>query len=221
MADDPLSLLLVEDNFGDAILIREKLNDALDAHVTEHVSRLGDALALLEARRFDAILLDLSLPDSTGLETIRRTYAIAPDTPIVVLTGLDDAMFATAALREGARDYVVKGHANSNALGRAVYASIEQQQLMRDIEEATTNPDELRFRKLLETLEAGLVVLGPQAEVLYANPLAERLLGRRLRLLRGNPLPTDWQASGVMTESVAARWNDHPARCLLLFERGE
>lgn len=218
MPEDFLTLLLVEDNPGDAILIREKLNDALDGHHTEHVGTLHDALDHLATRRYDAVLLDLSLPDSIGLETVRRTHQYAPDTPIVILTGLDDAMFATAALREGARDYVVKGHADKNALSRAIYAAIEQQQMMFDLDARMAPKDALRFRTLVEQLEAGVVVLDMAERVQYLNPAAESLLGRRLPTLQGVALPLDWRSglSGRRIQQVGTVWEGKPAICMLL-----
>src|SRR5690349_5085386 len=75
----------------------------------ESVSRLADGLRRVTAGGIDLVLLDLSLPDSTGLETFQEMFRAAPEVPIVVLTGLDDEDIGLAALREGAQDYVLKG----------------------------------------------------------------------------------------------------------------
>ena len=98
----PFRVLLVEDNPGDARLIRFELEEAGD-HQFELVvdDRLGAALERLAQEPFDVLLLDLSLPDSQGLDTFRRVCTAHPDLPIVVLTGLDDERIAVATMQGG------------------------------------------------------------------------------------------------------------------------
>ena len=104
MAFDRISVLLVEDNPGDARLLREVVREAEGAHIQlTHVDTLGKALQRLDAEQFDVVMLDLSLPDADGLETLVRTHQQAPSVPIVVLTGLDDEGLAIRAVREGAQ----------------------------------------------------------------------------------------------------------------------
>lgn len=105
-----IRVLLAEDNPGDARLLREALAEAEGArfHLT-HVERLADAFARLSEDCFDVILLDLSLADSQGLETLIGAHEHAPGVPIVVLTGLDDEAMATQSLQSGAQDYLLKG----------------------------------------------------------------------------------------------------------------
>src|SRR5581483_10206435 len=111
-----IRVLLIEDNPADVGLIREALDEAelsltLDApQVTlEHVARLADGLARLRDSDVDIVLLDLSLPDSQGLETFVRVEEAAPGTPTIVLSGLADEALAVRAVRQGAQDYLVKG----------------------------------------------------------------------------------------------------------------
>ena len=95
---ESIRILLVEDNPGDARLLREFLADVENTPFDPvHVERLGNALQRLRNERFDVILLDLSLPDAQGLETITRAYK--QGAPIVVLTGLDDKARAINAFR--------------------------------------------------------------------------------------------------------------------------
>src|SRR5205814_214856 len=91
--------------------------------------RLSRGLDCLSSRRFDVIVLDLSLPDSTGLETFRRLHALASSTPIVVLTGLSDATVGIAAVQQGAQDYLVKGQVDGPLLVRALRYAIERKRL--------------------------------------------------------------------------------------------
>lgn len=123
-----IRVLLVEDNLGDAFLIEEKLkidNNNLWFHLT-HVERLAEAIARLSAENIDVILLDLSLPDSQGLETFLTLQEQASSLPIVVLTGMDDEQLAMQAVRQGAQDYLVKNTAIAELLVHAIRYAIER-----------------------------------------------------------------------------------------------
>src|SRR5271155_6136195 len=123
-------LLLVEDNAGDARLLREMLNDA-GAHKTEttQAESMREAELHLAQSVFDIVLLDLGLPDAHGLEAVRRARAVAPRVPLVVLTGLDDESVATRALQEGAQDYLIKGQIETRGLLRSLRYAIERKSL--------------------------------------------------------------------------------------------
>ena len=108
--NEALNLLLVEDNPGDARLIREMVADVPDARCGFAVAgSIREAVAALAAAPVDAVLLDLSLPDSKGLQTLQRVRISTVDIPVVVLTGLGDDSTALHAVQEGAQDYLVKG----------------------------------------------------------------------------------------------------------------
>ena len=110
MGNRPIKTLLVEDNPGDSRLIREMLAEARGVTFNlEYADRLQTGLEHLREGGIDVILLDLGLPDSQGLETLSKTYAQAPEVPIVVLTGLDDEMLGVQAVNKGAQDYLIKG----------------------------------------------------------------------------------------------------------------
>jgi signal transduction histidine kinase len=121
MSDGPNRILLVEDNPGDARLLREALNDVANYRFDlEHVEQLSHALERLRHEHFDVVLLDLSLPDSQGLENLAPVRDAAPAVPILVLTGLDDEEVAVRALRVGAQDYLVKGQTDGISVVRAI-----------------------------------------------------------------------------------------------------
>ena len=122
-----LKILLIEDNPGDARLVREMLADegSSGSEVVD-VGRLSDGLQRLGQEKFDAILLDLSLPDSQGLDTLVKLQANVTGVPLVVLTGLEDEALAARALRQGAQDYLVKGKFGGDLLMRAVWHAIER-----------------------------------------------------------------------------------------------
>jgi len=132
-----MRVLLIEDNEDDAILIREMLAEKKDLGIElEWVDRLSRGLIELGSGKIDLVLLDLSLPDSHGLETFDTVQRCAPDVPIVVLTGLDDEAMANQAVRRGAQDYLVKGRLDSYLLTRAARYAVERKQAERALRES-------------------------------------------------------------------------------------
>ena len=128
----PLLILLVEDNPGDARILRELLRDGPSlAHEIVHVSRLEEARERLSMGGVDVVLLDLSLPDAHGLETVTRALQAAGDVPIIVLTGLDDESLALRSVQAGAQDYLVKGQIETGLLTRSIRYARERMALLR------------------------------------------------------------------------------------------
>jgi signal transduction histidine kinase len=122
-----IALLLVEDNPGDARLAREMLKEEpMYRFAVTEVGTAAEAITQLEAAPFDIALLDLSLPDTSGLEGLARLRAHRPLLPIVILTGQHDDQVALEALQEGAQDYLVKGIEQGNYIARAVRYAIER-----------------------------------------------------------------------------------------------
>ena len=130
-----INLLLVEDNPGDARLLQLALRKAGTAHTVTHSEDLQAALHHIAAARFDVILLDLSLPDCCGLETLTRVQSQASDTPIVVLTGNNDETLGVNALQAGAEDYLVKGSVDGALLTRAMRYAIERHRILTQLKE--------------------------------------------------------------------------------------
>jgi len=127
MTDRHVKVLLIEDNPGDVRLIREMLSEASTVSFDlECAGRLSTGLERLATGGTDVVLLDLGLPDSWGWETFTRVHAQAPEVPIVVLTGLDDATLTVKAVREGAQDYLVKKQLYGDLLIRATHYAIER-----------------------------------------------------------------------------------------------
>lgn len=133
----PLEILLVEDNPGDARLAAEALaSSRLGTFALTHAECLEDALELLRQRSFDAILLDLSLPDSSGLDTLKRILGQAPEMPVVVLTMLSDEWLGVQAVNAGAQDYLQKGTCVQEMLARSVRYAVERQRLLHELQHA-------------------------------------------------------------------------------------
>ncbi len=116
-----LEVLLIEDNPGDAKLIGRLLEEAEPGgfHITA-VSRLSTGERLLLATRFDVVLLDLSLPESSGLQTVVRLKTLPVEVPIVVVSGLDDLAIRQKAIQMGVHYYVVKGAMTGDELAELV-----------------------------------------------------------------------------------------------------
>ena len=124
-----MQVLLIEDNEDDVSIIRARLAEKRDIAIRlERTDRLSDGLSRLENGTIDLVLLDLSLPDSQGLDTFSRIHACVPDVPIVVVTALDDEATAAQLMRMGAQDYLVKARLNSDVLLRAIRHAIERKQ---------------------------------------------------------------------------------------------
>jgi diguanylate cyclase (GGDEF)-like protein len=132
---DRHSVLLIEDNPGDARLIREMIAEDPEAPFELHCAeRLSLGLDFLASRPAGLVLLDLSLPDSLGLETFARVFEHSPAVPIIVLTGTDDSTVALKAVQGGAQDYLVKGKLDRELLVRSMQYSIERKRYQVQIE---------------------------------------------------------------------------------------
>jgi PAS domain S-box-containing protein len=168
-------ILLVEDNSADARLVEILLSEAGSSADFEvaHSERFAEALQRLEEATFEVILLDLSLPDSSGIETVSRMRAAAPRTPMVVLSGQDDEEVALRAVQQGAQDYLIKGQGDGNLVARTIRYAIERQRA----EEALRESEE-RFRLLVEGVEDyAIFMLDPAGRIVSWNDGAERIKG--------------------------------------------
>ncbi|MBW4689004.1 MAG: hybrid sensor histidine kinase/response regulator [Komarekiella atlantica HA4396-MV6] len=148
-----IHILLVEDSPSDARLLRqiflhasqeewqmshvERLSEAIDASRENSLPTLDNSqIESRRQRRFDLVLLDLSLPDSIGLDTLKEFRVAIPDIPVVVLTGLDDEDLALQALAEGAQDYLVKDQLTIQRLVRAIRYAIERSEIINQLRES-------------------------------------------------------------------------------------
>lgn len=116
------TVLLVEDNPGDALLLDEALQEAEMSVL--RARRLSEALTHLP--RATAVLLDLNLPDSRGIDTFKRVHDAAPRTPVVVLSGMDDLDLALEVVGIGAQDYLVKGEVTGSGVVRALHIAVKR-----------------------------------------------------------------------------------------------
>ncbi|MEH2178326.1 hybrid sensor histidine kinase/response regulator [Nostoc sp.] len=148
-----IHILLVEDSASDAYLLHriflnsdreqwqmlhvERLSEAIEASRENSASTLNNSqIESRKQRRFDLVLLDLSLPDSIGLDTLKEFKAAVPDIPVVVLTSVDDEDLALQALAEGAQDYLVKDKMTIQRLVRAIRYAIERSEILNQLRES-------------------------------------------------------------------------------------
>jgi signal transduction histidine kinase len=167
-----VQVLLVEDNSGDARLLREMFSEEkTGSFQLTHVLHLSEALKLLAKGGVDIVLLDMGLPDGHGLDTVRRARAVAPGVPVIVLTGLDDEALAAEAMKEGAQDYLIKGEIENRALPRALRHSIERHrmQLATDLVHAQVQARTAELREVNVQLRAEIAARDAAERELRTN----------------------------------------------------
>ncbi len=125
--EDTVRVLLVEDSPDYAALVRSSLDRAGKRHFeVQHAAELSAAMTCLEEQSYDALLLDLSLPDSDSVLTLSSACSFAADLPILVLTGSDDTSLAMAAVEAGAQDYLIKDRVERLAIPGMILRAIER-----------------------------------------------------------------------------------------------
>lgn len=192
-----MKLLLVEDNEADAVLLQESLADVGVSSVqTARAQTLHEALALMTAERFDTVLLDLSLPDSGGLNTVQRAVEAADGMPIIVMTGLNDEQLATEALRLGAQDYLVKGQADGLTVSRAIRYAIERSRI-----EQALRDSERSYRLAVDGAGLGAWELDLQTRMLLCDERAAEMLG----VTKDVPQPLEPLLKRLHAEDMDAR----------------
>jgi diguanylate cyclase (GGDEF)-like protein len=162
MNDTRIKVLLIEDTPGDARLIQEMLAQA-GGFTLSWVQNLTDGVAHLQSQPSDVLLLDLGLPESTGLATLQRLLAYARSVPpLIVLSGLNDEGIAVQAVQSGAQDYLVKGQVDCPLLVRSIRYSIERSQAQHALRKAY---DELETRVVERTAELASTIEALHTEI--------------------------------------------------------
>ena len=167
------TLLVIEDNPGDARLLREMFEEGASRQSTMiQVASMAEAERHLAIHVVDVILLDLGLPDAQGLAAVERAHAAAPDVPLVVVTGLDDETIATQALQIGAQDYLLKGQIDSRSLSRALRYAMERNAL-----DAALFTEKERAQVTLNSIGDAVASTDQDGRITYINLVACELTG--------------------------------------------
>jgi PAS domain S-box-containing protein len=202
----------VEDNSGDVRLLREMLGERqLGEYELTHLGSMSEAVNYLAAHEVDVILLDLGLPDTQGLDAVRKMQVVVPRIPLVVLTGCDDDPMADLALQEGAQDFLVKGQFETPGLLRAIryatqrkIAEVEMQTAQGAAEAGEHAKDELLARLqasheetelFLRSIPSILIGMDPQGRITRWNRTATTTFG-----------VDGYCAEGRMIEDCGIRW---------------
>jgi PAS domain S-box-containing protein len=216
-------VLLVEDNRADATMLKETLTAACPGEFkVVWAETLEQTIEWLREERFDAILLDLWLPDSHGAATVERVLGVAPAVPVVILSGASDEQVAAGAVRRGAQDYLVKGETDGRSVARALQYAIDRKAIEKTLRQQNEDltaiegalrrqKDELlaarsviehersRYLDLFESAPDGYVVTDAAGVILEANAAACRMLAFPMADLKGTSLSDFMSASDWTT----------------------
>lgn len=155
------TILLIEDDPGDALLLQEMLDQQGCKARVVTVERLAEGIGYLQQNHCDIVLLDMNLPDSSGLPTVTRLLQAAPAAPVIVLTGISDESFGVEAVKAGAQDYLLKGDVDGRVLKRAMFHAVERKKL------------EIALKQAMEQLEC-------QARIDYLTNIYNRMMFNEL-----------------------------------------
>jgi len=227
MSKSPIQVvLLVEDNLGDARLMREMFNEPNAPSVElMHAECMVDAEEILVRRAIDIILLDLGLRDAQGLQAIHRAHAAARRVPLVVLTGLDDELLAAQALQSGAQDYLIKGQIEGRGLFRALRYAVERKlledALYAERERAQVTLNCIGDAVACSDVSGNITFLNLVAETMTGWPLAEamgRPMAEVVRIVDASTRQPTSDLSALEAANVAT--GQVPANCILLRRDG-
>jgi len=189
-----LRILIIEDDLIDRkslqrLIARSSLADAQ----VESVGSIKDARDVLAKGQYDIVLSDLGLPDSHGMDTIKALRTLAPELPLVILSGLDDEATAILAVQQGVQDYLIKGQVDSQLLVRSIKYAIERKKAERQMRVA-----EHRYRTIFENSAVAIMLVDEQERLVSWNRFTEQLLGMtaedlHLRQIRSLYPVEEWQ----------------------------
>jgi len=170
-----IKVLLIEDSNMDALFIKRVLERAKGVSFDlETVALLEPGLNRLVEKKFDIVLTDLGLPDSRGFKTFEKVYAQARNTPVVVLTGLDDEEVAVKAIQSGAQDYLIKGKIGSDLLVRSIRYAIERYRSEKALKESKEE-----WERTFDAIDDIITIMDPDMSILRMNRAALQVLNGR------------------------------------------
>ncbi len=207
-----MKVLMIEDDFEDARIIEAMLHgQGIDV---DHAATLEKAIETIREVSYDALLLDLGLPESNGLETFLKIQEPASHIPIIVLTDLEDEETGIEAVRAGAQDYLMKKDMDSRLLRRSIRYAIERksleeelrdsnESLIRETEERRRTAEELRkkkaeLEKMVEKNSDGMVIVSDKGRILHINSAGAEQLGKKREECLGCSYPLSVEDTGIL-----------------------
>src|SRR5580704_11815862 len=180
MADNPIRVLLIEDDLDYVEILRLCLAEPEAMGLVfevDHAERLAAGLTKLTTSRYDAVLVDLGLPDASGIDAVRGVLGAAGDAPVLVSTNMGDEATALEAMRLGAQDFMIKASSDSRLLKRSIRYAIERKgaQSQRD--------------QIIRAASDGMAVVDAAGTTQFVNAAAEGILGASAAKLVGRPFP--------------------------------
>ncbi len=170
--DTPLQILIIEDNEGDFLLIENHIKEVFQSFIVIHAWKLAEAEFLLSNNNFDIILLDLTLPDSVGKDSIINIIEMSNKTPVVVLTGNSDLNFAIQSMQLGVQDYLNKDEITSTSIEKSIKYSIERNKIKLQL----INSDN-RFRSIIEHSIDGFALISVKGILQELSPYGNSIIG--------------------------------------------
>ena len=162
---ETMKILLVEDNPGDAELMQIMLEGISEPKYTvTNVQHLAQALQAVHVEQFDIVILDLGLPDSSGIQTLRAVVQAVPLLPVIVLTGNLNEELGLEAVKAGAQDFLNKGQISSQLLLRVLRYAFERKQAEINLRNA-----EQQFRTILDALDIQVLLMGIDHRIKWPN----------------------------------------------------
>ncbi|MEO0794040.1 MAG: response regulator [Verrucomicrobiota bacterium] len=155
---ETIHLLLVDDNPGDVFLVQELLRDAAESQNFQYstASTLAEAMEIIAGGEIEVILLDLTLPDAAGVSTIEKMTEFCGETPVIILSGMQDEQLALHAVREGAQDYLCKNELQPAPLVRTIRHAMERHRLQHELEEVRLSQMHTQKLESLGVLTGGI-----------------------------------------------------------------
>ena len=178
MADNKFRVLVIEDNPDDVLLLKTMLADHDGAQAgrlsieTFYTDTLASGLEIIRNQPINAVLLSLSLPDSSGIDTLLRVQGSAPHLTIIIMTNFEDWAFFLQAIQSGAQDYLIKGQFTPSSLFRSLYFARERKLLREQLVKQRDFAD-----SLIELAQAIVLIMDSDGAVLRSNGYYENLTG--------------------------------------------
>lgn len=196
-----IRVLIIEDNIEYLYLLKKIFDLDRDFQFdVKAYNTLGSGLENLSGNHTDIILLDVNLPDSNGIDTIRTAYASSGNIPIVVMTANENENLLNEAIKLGVQDFIIKGEISNSALIRTVIIAVERQRAYKNkFISSQFKTEERYYKKILENNSDAMLVLDKNGDILFSNDAAndlfanddESIVGKNFSLSYNSELPTE------------------------------